>query len=213
MENECAYTVSKHLSWSRESTWGVGVLCVGLLGSCGRSGVGGPASPEQCRDACGHVASLNRGSFEDRLRTRLHEQEESTEVLEDEAKVNLDRLKLELAEKRVPFEDTLDAVRRVPAKTRRLLRERYELQGSELRGQREAALREAEAQGGQVRAKLERAMSERDQALKIMIDTEATACSKQCVDGVAPKKSVECMLRATSADAVPPCLIARGDTR
>ena len=180
--------------------------CTAVVAGCNRE-ASRPATAEECRAACEHVAALNRPVLEENARTRVHEQEEAAEALEAGAKKNIARVKKEMTEPRPPFEKTLDAVRKVPRATMQQLRARYELQGQELRRQREAALKAAENEIVVANAAVEKNKKSFAADLQKVVEADARSCSDQCIKNSAPKKSVECMNRATAADQVPPCLV------
>ena len=163
-------------------------------------------TPEQCRSACEHVASLNRPLIEESLKTYAHEQGEILEAAEAEAKKNLARLEKELVLSRPPFEKTLDGQRKVPAKTKRVLREQYRRAGEELHRQREAAIAATQKQITDGDARIAKMSQGFDANLKRQVEADAKKCSDSCVQGAATTKSTDCMLHAQAADQVPPCL-------
>lgn len=191
-------------------TLGVAGACVStlLFGGCKRA-----ATPEECRSACAHVASLNRERFRENLKITQHEREEAIEASETESKNNIAAIKLALAEKRPPFETTLDAHRKVPKATMRTLREQYRVQGEQERQQSEAALKSWQDQIAIRNKALADGRRSFDADLEKMVQADAKTCAADCVRGQASTKSTACMTRAKAADEVPLCIQLSAEKR
>jgi electron transfer flavoprotein alpha subunit len=164
------------------------------------------ASSEQCLQACEHVAQLHRPQIDKTVRHGVHEQEEMMEMHEAGAKQAIATVRKEMLEPRKPFEQTVEATRKVPASTMRYLRGQYEQQGLELKRQREASISDAEKLIVEGNAAIAKLKADTPGMVEKAVEADGKSCSDECIKN-ASTDATECMLRAKSADELPPCLV------
>lgn len=181
----------------KTSLTAVALVLVPLLSvGCAKKEGQGPASPGECQKTCDHVAGLKLAPLKLELLGLLHELDENIEATEKEAKVAVDRLKSELALGGPPWNEA--AVQKMPAAHRRAATQQHEWAASQLKLQREQAIKAAEE--GVVKARQNHANAKKDadaRLAKAMAEA-LDACKEPCLKGTLAR--AQCLQRTQAIE-------------
>lgn len=161
------------------------------------------ASPDDCRRACEHIAPLQAAEQLKSTLIKVHEMDEAVDQAEDAAKVEVPRLKKELAEGDPQWDEKAVRARHLSPEALRAVLEKHQWEEQRLRKEREAAIQRSEDFLASARKRYQDAKAQADKDLAKAKADALASCSASCPKR--PRPEVDCLLRAESASDVALC--------
>ncbi len=113
-----------------------------IIAACSRAPA--PASiEEQCKVGCERLAKFNMAVRQKSWDITVHEAGERVETMERSSAADIKELRAEMAAPDTGWNE--DAIKKMPARAQKILREQHEWDAKQLQSQREAAIKSSEA--------------------------------------------------------------------
>lgn len=190
-------TIRTSESFARSIGWIV--VCVGVIVAAG-SGCAKKADPTECHKACERIARYQTAAVQKDILIGIHEHEERVESIEDQTKLEVARLKKELATP-TPRPD-LSHARLSPA-DRRKVEERVAYEAAQLQQQREQAIKSNEDGLRAEQQSFAEAKKRGTEQMKKAYQSAVAACEATCAKRSSDQ--VQCLLKTQALEDIAIC--------